>query len=98
MELTLAARKHITKAPLGNRHKATKVEKSAILDTICELTGWHRDHARIALRTALADQGRGGPPPRQQRDPVRAFGDDAVELLTRCLGRSGRPDRIPKPR
>jgi transposase InsO family protein len=64
--------------------KATKAEKSAIPDAVCEVTGWHRDHARKAIRTALADRAAGGPPPRKQRDPVLVYGEEAVELLTRC--------------
>lgn len=80
----MVARKEITKAQLGRWPKATKVEKSAILDVICEVTGWHRDHARKAIRTALADQSRGGPPPRKPRDLVRVYDDAAVGLLTRC--------------
>lgn len=62
MELTMAARKAITKAQLQAWGKATKAEKSAILNVICQVTGWHRDHARKAIRRALADRDRGAPP------------------------------------
>lgn len=84
MELTLLQRKAITKAQLAKWPKATKSEKTAILDAVCGVTGWHRDHARKAIRVALADQGRGGPALRKSRDPVRVYGDDAVALLVRC--------------
>lgn len=84
MELTLAARKAITQAQLAKWPKASKAEKSAILDVVCEVTGWHRDHARKAIRTALADRAAGGPPPRKQREPVQVYGADVVDLLTRC--------------
>lgn len=84
MELTLAARKTITNAQLARWPKASKTEKSAILDAVCQVTGWHRDHARKAIRTALADQARGGPLRRKQREPLRVYGEDAVGLLTRC--------------
>lgn len=50
MELTLAQRKAVTKAQLARWPKATKQEKSQILDAICEVTGWHRDHARKVIR------------------------------------------------
>ena len=84
MELTLAQRKAITKAQLDRWPKAMKAEKSAILDAVCQVTGWHRDHARKAIRTALADRTQGGPAPRKPRVPVRVYDDAAVELLTRC--------------
>ena len=84
MGLTLAARRQITQGQLARWPKATKSEKSAILDAVCQVTGWHRDHARKAIRRALADQAVGGQPIRKQREPVRQYGQDAVELLTRC--------------
>lgn len=84
MELTLSQRKAITKAQLDRWAKATRVEKSAILDAVCQVTGWHRDHARKAIRQALADRARGGPIPRKPRDPIRVYDDAAVDLLTRC--------------
>jgi hypothetical protein len=84
MELTLAARKAITQAQLDKWPKATKAEKSVILDAVCEVTGWHRDHARKAIRTALAQRATGGPPPRRRREPVRTYDQAAVEVLQRC--------------
>jgi transposase InsO family protein len=84
MELSMAARRQITVAQVDRWAKATKAEKSAILDAVCEVTGWHRDHARKAIRRALADRARGGPVPRKRRAAVRVYDDDAVALLTRC--------------
>lgn len=84
MELELTARKAITKAQLDRWAKASKMEKSAILDAVCQVTGWHRDHARKAIRIALADRERGGPMPRKVREPVRTYDQAAVDLLTRC--------------
>lgn len=55
-----------------------------ILDAVCQVTGWHRDHARKAIRQALADQARGGPAPRAARGPARTYDDAAIDLLTRC--------------
>lgn len=80
----MGTRKAITKAQLDRWSKASKSEKSAILDTVCEVTGWHRDHARKALRQALAQRAAGGPRPRKPRDPVHTYGPEVIEVLTRC--------------
>lgn len=84
MGLTLAARKQVTAAQVAKWPKATKREKAAILDAVCAVTGWHRDHARKAMRTALADQARGGPPPRAPRVAHHIYGPESVELLRTC--------------
>lgn len=80
----MAARKAITKAQMDRWVKATRAEKSAILDSVCQVTGWHRDHARKAIRQSLAQAAAGGPPPRTPREPVCVYGPEVVELLTRC--------------
>jgi hypothetical protein len=85
MRLTLAARRQVTGSQLARWPKATRAEKSAILDAVCGVTGWHRDHARKAIRQALAERAAGtGPVPRRRREPVRVYGPEAIELVTRC--------------
>ena len=49
---------------------------------VCAVTGWHRDHARKAIRLALAGRQPNGP--RRRREPVRVYDDAAVELLVCC--------------
>lgn len=80
----MGARKEITKAQLDRWGKASKSEKSAILDAVCAVSGWHRDHARKAIRQALAERERGGPAPRKKREPVLVYGPEVIEVLTRC--------------
>ncbi|WIY82648.1 transposase family protein [Propionimicrobium sp. PCR01-08-3] len=77
----MAARKAITKAQLAKWPKATKTEKGQILDAVCAVTGWHRDHARKAIRTMLANP---DPRPRRPRTPLQRYDQAAVDLLTRC--------------
>src|SRR6476469_4423520 len=53
MGLTLAERRAVTEATAIRYTLASKRGKSRILDELCANTGWHRNHARKALRTAL---------------------------------------------
>lgn len=77
MVLTLAARRQVSASMAGRYQKATRVEKAAILDQLCAVTGWHRDHARKALRQAAA----GPRPARRRRDPVQRYGPEVIEAL-----------------
>ena len=73
----MATRKAITKALAVQYRNASKELKGEILDTVCGLTGYHRDYARRALRAALSRaRWLFGPPRTAKYDPgvVAALG------------------------
>ena len=86
MGMTLAQRRAITEAAATRYQLAGKRGKSRILDELCANTGWHRNHARKALKAALQPK---AVTPRRAR-PVK-YGPDVIAALTVCWTVLGMP-------
>ncbi len=54
MELELTTRRQVTTAMLARYAKGSRAEKGDVLDQLVGVTGWHRDHARKALRRRVS--------------------------------------------
>jgi hypothetical protein len=86
MGLTLTERRAITEAAATRYQLASKRGKSRILDELCANTGWHRSHARRALRAALQPKIVTARGPR----PVK-YGPEVIAALTACWRVLGMP-------
>lgn len=73
----MSQRKAVTRQLARRYRSASKTQKATILDELSALTGWHRDHARKALRAAWKPK----PVTRQRkhRDPI--YGPDVIAAL-----------------
>src|SRR3977135_1044997 len=86
MGLTLAERKAVTETIAIRYSLADKRTKGVILDELCATTGWHRNHARKALTTALQPK---LVSPRSPRPPK--YGPNVIAALTVCWTGLGMP-------
>ena len=75
----MATRKAITRALAVRYRDGSRTLKADILDTVCGLTGYHRDYARRALRAALKPR---VVKPRAARTPT--YDAKVVAALEKC--------------
>lgn len=76
----MSQRRAVTKATAIRYRSASKKDKARILAELCATCGWHRDHARKALRKAL------GPKPvaRQRKPRPPVYGEDVLVPLRKA--------------
>ena len=82
----MAERRAVTETTAIRYSRAGKQMKGIILDELCATTGWHRNHARKALRTALQPKLVSRRSPR----PLK-YGPDVMAALTVCWTVLGMP-------
>jgi hypothetical protein len=88
MGLTMAQRDAVSRQVAGRYRDASRPDKIKILDELCAVTGWHRDHARKALRRALVPKSVG----RNRKSPPRqVYGRDVIAALEVCWAVLGGP-------
>lgn len=85
MRMTMSARKEIGKVTRRRYQKASKAEKSRILDEVCAMTGWHRKHAIRVLNEPVPPPAKRGSKviakPKETRGRKPVYTDEALAAL-----------------
>ena len=89
----MSARVEVTKKYALAYGRASRKDKSRILDQVVEVTGWNRDHARQQLRRRLAQpKGRASATVAvidRRRTKPRKYSYDALRVLQRVWATAG---------
>lgn len=82
----MSERRAVTKAIATRYARSDRAAKKQVLNELCAMTGWQRDHARKALRLALVLK---RVRPRAPRAPL--YGEPVIEALRFCWAVQGTP-------